>query len=132
MFISVFSSCTHCLQVFSLPTSLLPSLNSDAPRSITCVKSRQNTIGKHMGRLYSSNKPKCQSKNTTNRDSHADLMPFCCFPYFVLICVLIIGTIFSHIITELTYNGKGGEVYFWVGVGPQPHSKGTKIPDEHG
>lgn len=36
------------------------------------------------------------------------------------------------IIDKLSYDGTGDEVYFWVGVGPQPHSKGIRIPDEHG
>ena len=35
-------------------------------------------------------------------------------------------------ISQLTYNGKGKDTYFWVGVGPQPSSKGTKVPDEYG
>ncbi|XP_045116491.1 protein Skeletor, isoforms B/C-like isoform X1 [Portunus trituberculatus] len=45
---------------------------------------------------------------------------------------VIISESKTIIIEDLSYDGKGGEVYFWVGVGPQPHSKGTKIPDEHG
>ncbi|XP_063612833.1 protein Skeletor, isoforms B/C-like [Penaeus indicus] len=36
------------------------------------------------------------------------------------------------IIDKLSYDGTGDDVYFWVGVGPQPHSKGIRIPDEHG
>ncbi len=28
---------------------------------------------------------------------------------------------------SFTYDGRGGEVYFWVGVGPQPSSKGHKV-----
>ncbi|CAH0696968.1 unnamed protein product [Spodoptera exigua] len=36
------------------------------------------------------------------------------------------------LIPELRYDGSGEEVYFWVGVGPQPSSKGTPIPDEYG
>lgn len=36
------------------------------------------------------------------------------------------------IIDKLSYDGTGNDVYFWVGVGPQPHSKGIRIPDEHG
>lgn len=36
------------------------------------------------------------------------------------------------VIEDFSYTGLGNDVYFWVGVGPQPHSKGTKIPDEHG
>lgn len=35
-------------------------------------------------------------------------------------------------INDFTYDGTGQRVYFWVGVGPQPSSKGTKIPDELG
>lgn len=35
-------------------------------------------------------------------------------------------------IEEFTYDGRGEEVYFWVGVGPQPHKIGSKIPDEYG
>lgn len=35
-------------------------------------------------------------------------------------------------IPKFTYNGKGKDTYFWVGVGPQPSSKGTKVPDEYG
>ena len=32
-----------------------------------------------------------------------------------------------------TYNGLGGDgVFFWVGHGPQPSSKGIKVPDELG
>ncbi|KAI5714930.1 hypothetical protein M8J77_007726 [Diaphorina citri] len=36
------------------------------------------------------------------------------------------------IIPEFTYNGAGKDTYFWVGVGPQPSSKGFKVPDEYG
>ncbi|XP_050707781.1 protein Skeletor, isoforms B/C-like [Eriocheir sinensis] len=36
------------------------------------------------------------------------------------------------VIEDFSYNGRGTDVHFWVGVGPQPHSKGNKIPDEHG
>ncbi|XP_076046264.1 cytochrome and DOMON domain-containing protein knickkopf [Oratosquilla oratoria] len=36
------------------------------------------------------------------------------------------------VIEDFNYDGTGEEVYFWVGIGPQAHSKGTKIPDEHG
>ncbi|XP_054258338.1 protein Skeletor, isoforms B/C [Macrosteles quadrilineatus] len=36
------------------------------------------------------------------------------------------------VIPEFTYNGAGKDTYFWVGVGPQPSSKGTKVPDENG
>lgn len=35
-------------------------------------------------------------------------------------------------IPDLTYDGLGRETYFWAGVGPQPSSKGFKIPDEMG
>lgn len=35
-------------------------------------------------------------------------------------------------IPELYYDGTGKKVYFWAGVGPQPSSKGFKIPDEMG
>ncbi|XP_026274137.1 protein Skeletor, isoforms B/C [Frankliniella occidentalis] len=35
-------------------------------------------------------------------------------------------------IPELNYNGAGKDTYFYVGVGPQPSSKGTKVPDEYG
>lgn len=30
------------------------------------------------------------------------------------------------------YDGKAKEAYFWVGVGPQPGTKGHKVPDEYG
>ncbi|XP_062534432.1 protein Skeletor, isoforms B/C [Armigeres subalbatus] len=33
---------------------------------------------------------------------------------------------------EFSYDGKGKEVHFWVGVGPSPSSKGMKIPDDMG
>ena len=34
---------------------------------------------------------------------------------------------------EFSYDGLGGDgVYFWVGHGPQPSSKGIKVPDELG
>ncbi|CAH2058938.1 unnamed protein product, partial [Iphiclides podalirius] len=36
------------------------------------------------------------------------------------------------LIPEFRYDGGGEEVYFWTGVGPQPSSRGTIIPDEHG
>ncbi|XP_047035806.1 protein Skeletor, isoforms B/C [Helicoverpa zea] len=36
------------------------------------------------------------------------------------------------LIPELRYDGSGEEVYFWTGVGPQPSSRGEKIPDEYG
>ncbi|XP_075229163.1 cytochrome and DOMON domain-containing protein knickkopf [Lycorma delicatula] len=35
-------------------------------------------------------------------------------------------------IPDFTYNGAGKDTYFWVGVGPQPSSKGFKVPDEYG
>ncbi|XP_067006785.2 protein Skeletor, isoforms B/C [Anabrus simplex] len=35
-------------------------------------------------------------------------------------------------IPEFTYDGETKDTYFWVGVGPQPSSKGTKVPDEYG
>ncbi|KAF0312975.1 Protein Skeletor, isoforms B/C [Amphibalanus amphitrite] len=35
-------------------------------------------------------------------------------------------------VKDFSYDGTGGEVYFWVGVGPQPSSKGVKVPDEYG
>uniref|UniRef100_A0A4Y0BHE4 DOMON domain-containing protein n=1 Tax=Anopheles funestus TaxID=62324 RepID=A0A4Y0BHE4_ANOFN len=38
-------------------------------------------------------------------------------------------------ITDFSYDGKAGtqaEVHFWVGVGPSPSSKGSKVPDEMG
>ncbi|GBP44131.1 hypothetical protein EVAR_81452_1 [Eumeta japonica] len=38
----------------------------------------------------------------------------------------------SFIISEFQYDGSGEEVYFWTGLGPQPSSKGQKIPDEYG
>lgn len=31
-----------------------------------------------------------------------------------------------------SYDGLGGDVYFWVGIGPQPSSKGHQVPDELG
>ncbi|XP_019868942.2 protein Skeletor, isoforms B/C [Aethina tumida] len=33
---------------------------------------------------------------------------------------------------DFTYDGKAQQAYFWVGVGPQPASKGFKVPDEYG
>ncbi|XP_026328014.1 protein Skeletor, isoforms B/C, partial [Hyposmocoma kahamanoa] len=36
------------------------------------------------------------------------------------------------LIPELRYDGSGEEVYFWTGVGPQPSSRGRKLPDEDG
>lgn len=35
-------------------------------------------------------------------------------------------------IPQFIYDGRGLDAYFWVGVGPQPSSKGTKVPDENG
>lgn len=35
-------------------------------------------------------------------------------------------------IPELYYDGTGSKTYFLVGVGAQPSSKGTKVPDELG
>lgn len=35
-------------------------------------------------------------------------------------------------IPEFSYDGTGKRTYFWVGVGPQPSSKGFKVPDELG
>lgn len=35
-------------------------------------------------------------------------------------------------VPELYYDGKGKKAFFLGGVGPQPSSKGTKIPDELG
>lgn len=35
-------------------------------------------------------------------------------------------------IPELFYDGRGSHAYFLAGVGAQPSSKGTKIPDELG
>lgn len=34
-------------------------------------------------------------------------------------------------IPQFSYDGLGN-AYFWVGVGPQPSSKGTKVPDDYG
>ncbi|XP_042900194.1 protein Skeletor, isoforms B/C [Parasteatoda tepidariorum] len=35
-------------------------------------------------------------------------------------------------ILNLQYNGNDSDVFFWVGVGPQPTPFGTKVPDENG
>lgn len=35
-------------------------------------------------------------------------------------------------IPDFHYDGKGKETFFWIGVGPQPSSKGSKVPDERG
>ncbi|XP_023944110.2 protein Skeletor, isoforms B/C [Bicyclus anynana] len=36
------------------------------------------------------------------------------------------------VIPDFRYDGAGDEVYFWTGVGPQPSSRGLKVPDEDG
>ncbi|XP_071445168.1 protein Skeletor, isoforms B/C [Hetaerina americana] len=36
------------------------------------------------------------------------------------------------LLPEFSYDGGGKSTYFWVGVGPQPSSKGYKVPDEYG
>lgn len=33
---------------------------------------------------------------------------------------------------NFVYDGKAKDAYFWVGVGPQPGTKGHKVPDEYG
>jgi Electron transfer DM13 len=33
---------------------------------------------------------------------------------------------------EFTFDGASRKTFFWVGVGPQPSSKGFKVPDEMG
>ncbi|XP_045780249.1 protein Skeletor, isoforms B/C [Maniola jurtina] len=38
----------------------------------------------------------------------------------------------TFLIPDFHYDGSGEEVYFWTGVGPQPSSRGSKIPDEDG
>ncbi|KAF2883127.1 hypothetical protein ILUMI_23044 [Ignelater luminosus] len=35
-------------------------------------------------------------------------------------------------IPKFVFDGIAKEAYFWVGVGPQPGTKGTKLPDEYG
>lgn len=35
-------------------------------------------------------------------------------------------------IPKFEYDGLGKRVHFWVGVGPQPASKGHVVPDEYG
>ncbi|XP_057340960.1 protein Skeletor, isoforms B/C [Microplitis mediator] len=35
-------------------------------------------------------------------------------------------------IPQFQYDGKGNDTYFWVGPGPQPSSKGVKVPDDYG
>ncbi|KAI5645559.1 electron transfer DM13 domain-containing protein [Phthorimaea operculella] len=36
------------------------------------------------------------------------------------------------LIPEFRYDGSGEQVFFWTGVGPQPSSRGQKLPDEYG
>lgn len=36
------------------------------------------------------------------------------------------------LIPEFSYDGTGKNTFFWIGVGPQPNNKGSKIPDELG
>lgn len=36
------------------------------------------------------------------------------------------------LIPEFSYDGKGKNTFFWIGIGPQPNNKGSKIPDELG
>lgn len=33
---------------------------------------------------------------------------------------------------NFNYDPQGKETYFYVGVGPQPSSKGHRVPDEYG
>lgn len=33
---------------------------------------------------------------------------------------------------DFTYDGKGARTFFWMGIGPHPSERGTKIPDEMG
>ena len=33
---------------------------------------------------------------------------------------------------EFKYDGRAKGAFFWVGVGPQPGTKGHVVPDEHG
>jgi len=35
-------------------------------------------------------------------------------------------------IKDFTYDGRGKRTFFWTGVGPQPSSRGSKLPDERG
>lgn len=35
-------------------------------------------------------------------------------------------------IPNFKYDGEGKDTYFWVGDGPQPSTRGTKVPDEYG
>lgn len=35
-------------------------------------------------------------------------------------------------IKDFTYNGLGKRTFFWTGVGAQPSSRGSKMPDERG
>lgn len=36
------------------------------------------------------------------------------------------------LIPEFSYDGKGQNTFFWIGIGPQPTNKGSKISDELG
>ncbi|XP_028176410.1 protein Skeletor, isoforms B/C-like [Ostrinia furnacalis] len=45
---------------------------------------------------------------------------------------VLIADASTIIIPEFKYDGTGEEVYFWTGVGPQPSSRGIKIPDDYG
>ncbi|KAG8230724.1 hypothetical protein J437_LFUL010825, partial [Ladona fulva] len=36
------------------------------------------------------------------------------------------------LLPEFSYDGGGRRAFFWIGVGPQPSSKGFKVPDEYG
>lgn len=35
-------------------------------------------------------------------------------------------------VPQFAYDGQGADTYFWIGLGPQPSSKGEKVPDEYG
>jgi hypothetical protein len=35
-------------------------------------------------------------------------------------------------IPEFSYDGKGKQAHFWIGVGASPSAKGSKVPDEMG
>ena len=35
-------------------------------------------------------------------------------------------------IPNLQYDGAGPDAYFWVGTGPEPNSRGIKVPNELG
>ncbi|XP_075533298.1 protein Skeletor, isoforms B/C-like [Dermacentor variabilis] len=39
---------------------------------------------------------------------------------------------YNVIITDLNYDGKGPEAFFWAGTGKEPDDKGHQIPDENG